>query len=61
MLPSDYASLGHDGPSKNLLVLEEMQSHCEENELPALARVGSCGIHVTQGAFITRLENQLED
>ena len=45
--------LGHDGPSTNFLVLEEMQSHREENELPALARVGSCGLHVKHGAFET--------
>ena len=37
--------LGHDGPSTNLSVLEEMQSHREENELPALATVGSCGLY----------------
>ena len=45
--------LGYDGPNTNLLVLEEMQSHREENELPALARVGSCGLHITHSAFET--------
>ena len=30
-----------------------MQSHREENELPALARVGSCELHVTDGSFET--------
>ena len=33
------------------LGVEEMQSHREENELPALARVGSCGLHVTHKAL----------
>ena len=45
--------LGHDGTSTNLLVLEEMQCHHEKNELPVLAKVGSCGLHVTYGAFET--------
>ena len=45
--------LGQDDPSTNLLVLEGMQSHREENELPALATVGSCGLYTLSGAFET--------
>ena len=50
---SRLSMLGQDGPSTNLLVLEKMHRHREENELPVLARVGSCGLHVTHGAFET--------
>ena len=44
---------GLNGLSTNLLVLEEMQSHREENELPALARFGSCGLKFTHSTFET--------
>ena len=45
--------LGVDGPPTNWSVLDQMTSHREKDELPALVAVGCCGQHVTHGAFET--------
>ena len=40
-----------DGPTTNCSVLEKMTVCREKDELPALVRACSCGLHVVHGAF----------
>ena len=45
-----------DGPSVNWCSLDLLQKRCTERELPALADIVSCNLHVVNGAFKTGAE-----
>ena len=46
-----------DGPSVKLKFHRDLQSSCEEQELPTLIDIGSCGLHIIYGAFKTGAES----
>ena len=45
-----------DGPSANWEFFNSVTKKREEDELPALINIGSCGLHVIHGAFKTGVE-----
>lgn len=45
--------LAMDGPNTNWLVLSKMQKFREDEEMPPLDCIGSCGLHVLSGALQT--------
>ena len=42
-----------DGPGVNWPFFREIQKHREQEELPQLINIGSCGLHIIHGAFQT--------
>ena len=46
-----------DGPIVNLKFHRDVQSSCEELELPKLIDIGSCSLHTIHGAFKTWVES----
>ena len=40
-----------DGPSTNWLVYSNVKAIRSDEELPVLANIGSCGLHVVSGAL----------
>ena len=45
------AQLSMNGPSVNWLLLDLLKKQLEQQELPKLLNIGSCNLHVIQGAF----------
>ena len=39
------------GPNRNWAVLNKVKDHRDNNELPQIMAVGSCGLHVVHDAF----------
>ena len=47
----NLTQLSMDGPSVNWLLFDLLEKQHEEQELPKLLNIGSCNLHVIQGAF----------
>ena len=50
---SKMCQISMDGPSVNWKFFSSVTKKREEDELPALINIGSCGLHVIHGAFKT--------
>ena len=53
---SKMCQISMDGPSVNWEFFNSVSRKREEDELPALINIGSCGLHVVHGAFKTGVE-----
>ena len=53
---SKMCQISVDGPSVNWKFFNSVTKKREEDELPALINIGSCGLHVIHGAFKTGVE-----
>ena len=54
MLPlGKHTQLAMDGPNVNWKILELLSVYRDEEELPSLENIGSCGLHVISGALHT--------
>ena len=53
---SKMCQISMDGPSVNWKFFNSVTKKREEDELPALINIGSCGLHVIHGAFKTGVE-----
>ena len=49
--------LSMEGPSVNWKVFESLNTIRDEKELPSLQNIGSCGLHVVNGAFQTGFQS----
>ena len=53
-------AISMDGPTMNWNVLELMNNMRRDKELPEIADIGSCTLHIMHGAFKTGLKKVLQ-